>query len=82
MILFFAQEVIEQAIANLGKNAQITSIALGHGFMDGKLFWWLNEHKIIFYIPAKANMNIYEDALSLVKTGTLKAATGVLYQPL
>ena len=65
----FAQEVIEQAITNLGDNARIASIALDRGFTDGTLLWWLNEQKITFYIPAKASMNVYEDALSLVKTG-------------
>ena len=32
----FAQEVIEQAIANLGDHARIASIALDRGFTDGK----------------------------------------------
>jgi len=67
--IIFAQEVIEQAIANLGDHARITSIALDRGFTDGKLLWWLNEQKITFYIPAKASMNVYEDTLSLAKTG-------------
>jgi hypothetical protein len=64
----FAKEVIEQAIINLGTHARIASIALDRGFTDGKLLWWLNEQKITFYIPAKASMNVYEDALSLVTT--------------
>lgn len=33
------------------------------------LLWWLNSEGITFYIPAKSNMNVYEDALSLVNTG-------------
>ncbi len=37
--------------------------------MDGKLLWWLNSKGIIFYIPAKSNQNVYNDALSLVETG-------------
>ena len=67
--LKFAKEIIEQAINNLGKHAEITSIALDRGFMDGSLLWWLNSEGITFYIPAKSNMNVYEDALSLVNTG-------------
>ncbi len=66
--IIFAQEVIKQAIINLGDHAQIASIALDRGFTDGKLLWWINEQKITFYIPAKASMNVYEDALSLVTT--------------
>ncbi len=37
--------------------------------MCDKLLWWLNRKGIIFYIPAKSNQNVYDDALSLVKTG-------------
>ena len=65
----FAQEVIKQAITNLGDNAKITSISIDRGFIDGPLLWWLNSKDIIFYIPAKSSMNVYEDALSLVDTG-------------
>lgn len=64
-----AQEVIEQAIVNLGEHAKIVSIAMDRGFMDGTLLWRLNSVNIIFYIPAKANMDVYADAISLVDTG-------------
>ena len=67
--LNFAKEVIQQAITNVGDHAKITSIAIDRGFMDGTLLWWLNSAGITFYIPAKSNMNVYEDALSLVDTG-------------
>lgn len=67
--LSFAKEVIRQAITNMGDHAKITSIAIDRGFMDGTLLWWLNSEGIIFYIPAKSNMNVYEDALSLVDNG-------------
>jgi len=66
-----AKEVIEQAIVNLGEHAKIATIAIDRGFMDGTLLWWLESKNIIFYIPAKANMAVYTDALSLVNSGTL-----------
>jgi len=47
----------------------IVAIAIDRGFMCGKLLWWLNSKGIIFYIPAKSNQNVYDDALSLVETG-------------
>ncbi len=61
-----AREVIEQAITNLGESARMVSIALDRGFIDGKLLWWLNQKGIHFYIPAKSDMSVYEDAISLV----------------
>jgi len=61
----YAREVIEQAVANLGNHANIASIAFDRGFMDGQLLWWLNSKGI----PAKTNMNVDKEALSLVSTG-------------
>ena len=68
--IIMAKEVVKQAIDNLGDHAKMTSLAIDRGFMDGKFLWWL-EHDtgITFYIPAKTNMNVYEDALALVETG-------------
>ncbi len=69
----YAREVIQQALTNLGDYAQIVSIALDRGFIDGQLLWWLNnDMNITFYIPAKTNMNVYEDALSLIGTGIIQ----------
>jgi hypothetical protein len=73
--LSFAKEVIQQAITNLGDHAKMTSIAIDRGFMDGTLLWWLHSEGIIFYIPAKSSMNVYEDALSLVDTGCRSTRT-------
>jgi hypothetical protein len=63
------QEVIDQAISNLGHHASIVSIAIDRGFMDGKLLWWLDSLGITFYIPAKSSQSVYSDALSLVEKG-------------
>jgi len=67
-----AQEIIEQAIANLGEHSKIASIAIDRGFMDGALLWWLDTQGITFYIPAKSNMAVYGDAISLSDTGVLQ----------
>lgn len=67
--ILLAKEVIAQAITNLGEHAKIVSIAMDRGFMDGTLLWWLESKGIIFYIPAKSNQNVYNDALSLIKDG-------------
>jgi hypothetical protein len=72
----YAREVIERALTNLGSHANIASIAFDRGFMDGQLLWWLNSKGIIFYIPAKSNMNVYKDALSLVSTGITQSREG------
>ncbi|MFH1313741.1 MAG: transposase [Candidatus Eisenbacteria bacterium] len=67
-----AQKVVEQAIANLGEHATIKSLAFDRGFLDGKFMWWLDQSGIVFQMPAKTNLAVYKDALSLVGTGTRK----------
>lgn len=63
------KEVVEQAIANLGDHARIVSLALDRGFLDGALLWWLHTTGITFYMPAKSNLDVYRDALSLTDAG-------------
>lgn len=66
----FAKEVVTQAVANLGSHATLASIAFDRGFTDGAFWWWLhNEMNIIFYVPAKKNMAVYDDAVASVATG-------------
>jgi hypothetical protein len=67
--IMLAREVIEQAIVNLGEHGKLASIVMDRGFMDGSLLWWLNTQGVIFYIPAKSNMHVYTDAISLTDTG-------------
>lgn len=68
--LDFAREVVSQAVSNLAPHATIASLAIERGFTDGPFLWWLAKTmQIIFYIPAKTNMNVYKDALSLLETG-------------
>lgn len=67
-----AQEVVQQAITNLGDHAKIVSLAFDKGFIDGVFLWWLNTKGIIFYTPAKKSMHAYTDALSLVESGIRK----------
>jgi hypothetical protein len=65
-----AKEVVVQAMANLGGHASIISLACEKGFIDGPFLWWLNTEGILFYIPAKSNMGVYKDALSLIGSGS------------
>lgn len=44
----FAQDVVQQAIDNLGKYAKITSLAIDRGFTDGIFLWWLNRQNITY----------------------------------
>lgn len=66
----YTQQIVTQAISNLGGHAQIVSIAIDRGFLDGQDLWWLHDQmNITFYIPAKTSLAVYKDALSLSGTG-------------
>jgi len=66
-----AQEVVAQAVENLGDHAKIASLAIDRGFLDGQFLWWLHDRQhITFFIPAKTNLAVYQDALSLASTQT------------
>jgi hypothetical protein len=65
-----AREVVQQAVDNVGDKVKIVSLAFDRGFIDGPFMWWLhNDMGIRFYVPAKKNLNVYEDALSLADSG-------------
>lgn len=69
----YTKEIITQAVSNLGSHAKIVSVALDRGFLDGQDLWWLHDQMHIqFYIPAKTNMAVYKDVLSLVGTGIVQ----------
>ncbi|MDX8406120.1 MAG: transposase [Mariprofundus sp.] len=67
--VIMAREVVAQAIKNIGEHARLASLAFDRGFIDGKFMWWLNSQGVIFYVPAKKNMDVYNDALALVDGG-------------
>jgi len=74
-----AQDVVAQAVDNLGEHATIKSLAFDRGFLDGKFMWWLDHKGIVFEVPAKTNLHVYRDALSLVGTGTRQVHTKKRY---
>jgi hypothetical protein len=69
----YTQQLITQAVSNLGDHAQIVSIAMDRGFLDGRDLWWLHDQmNILFYIPAKTSLAVYKDVLSLIGTGVVQ----------
>lgn len=69
----YTREIITQAVSNLGSHAKIVSVAMDRGFLDGRDLWWLHDQMgIHFYIPAKTNLAVYKDALSLTGTGVVQ----------
>lgn len=76
--------LLKQALRNLGSYAKLTHLVFDRGFIDGQDFYTIDQMGIIFTIPAKKSMAVYNDARSLAakKLGIYKerknaAVTGI-----
>lgn len=61
--------LLKQALKNIGSHAKLTHVVFDRGFLDGQDFYALDQMDIIFIIPAKRTMLVYNDARSLAAKG-------------
>jgi Transposase DDE domain len=54
--------LVTQARTNLGSHTRLQTVVFDRGFLDGTDLWWLDQHGIMFVVPAKANMVVTADA--------------------
>jgi Transposase DDE domain len=59
--------LLEQAQANLGTAAQLETIVIDRGYLDGEDLWRVDQKGVIFVICGKANMAVTQDAQGLAK---------------
>jgi hypothetical protein len=59
--------LLEQAQHNLGEHAQIGTIVIDRGYLDGDDLWRVHQKGLIFVIVGKANMAVVQDAQGLAK---------------
>jgi hypothetical protein len=59
--------LLEQAQQNLGSAAQIETIVIDRGYLDGEDLWQVHHKAIRFVICGKANMAVTQDAQGLAK---------------
>jgi Transposase DDE domain len=59
--------LLEQAQHNLGEHAQITTIVVDRGYLDGEDLWRVHHLGVIFVICGKASMAVTQDAQALAK---------------
>jgi hypothetical protein len=59
--------LLEQAQANLGAHAQIESIVIDRGYLDGADLWQVDQKGIRFVIVGKSNMLVVQDAQGIAK---------------
>jgi hypothetical protein len=61
--------LVTQARTNLGGHARLHKVVFDRGFLDGTDLWWLDQHGIMFVVPAKANMAVTADARAQAAAG-------------
>ena len=59
--------LLEQAQRNLGEQAQIGTIVIDRGYLDGEDLWRLHQRGMLFVIVGKTNMTVVQDAQGLAK---------------
>lgn len=59
--------LLEQAQHNLGEQAQIATIVIDRGYLDGEDLWRVHQQGIIFVICGKSSMAVTQDAQGVAK---------------
>jgi hypothetical protein len=59
--------LLEQAQRNVGEDAQIGTVVIDRGYLDGEDLWRVHQKGILFVIVGKANMAVVQDAQGLAK---------------
>jgi hypothetical protein len=65
----WARALVTQAQMNLTGYARLHKVVFDKGFLDGTTLWWLDQHEIIFVVPAKDNMAVTADARAQAMAG-------------
>ena len=61
--------LVTQARTNLAGSARLHKVVFDRGFLDGPDLWWLDQHGILFVVPAKDNMAATVDAQAQAAAG-------------
>jgi hypothetical protein len=61
--------LVTQARTNLAGSARLHKVIFDRGFLDGPDLWWLDQHGLLFVVPAKDNMAATVDAQAQAAAG-------------
>jgi hypothetical protein len=65
----WTRALVTQARMNLAGPARLRKVVFDKGFLDGTDLWWLDQHDILFVVPAKDNMAVTVDARAQAAAG-------------
>jgi hypothetical protein len=60
---------VTQARTNLAGHARLHKVVFDRGCLDGVDLWWLQQHGLLFVVPAKENMAVSIDAQAQAAAG-------------
>ena len=61
--------LVTQARTNLADHARLHKVVFDKGFLDGVDLWWLDQHGLLFVVPAKDHMAVTVDAQAQAAAG-------------
>jgi hypothetical protein len=61
--------LVTQARTNLASHTRLHKVVFDRGFLDGVDLWWLQQHGLLFVVPAKENMAVTLDAQAQAAAG-------------
>lgn len=61
--------LVTQARTNLTGHTRLHKVVFDKGFLDGVDLWWLQQHELLFVVPAKDNMAVAVDAQAQAAAG-------------
>ena len=61
--------LVTQARTNLASHARLYKVVFDRGFLAGTDLWWLDQHGVLFVVPAKEDMAVTTDARALAAAG-------------
>jgi hypothetical protein len=61
--------LVTQARTNLAGHGRLHQVVFDKGLLDGTDLWWLDQHRILFVVPAKDHMVVTVDAQAQAAAG-------------
>jgi hypothetical protein len=61
--------LVTHARTNLAGDARLHQVVFDRGFWDGVDLWWLDQHGLLFVVPAKDHMAVTIDAQAQAAAG-------------
>jgi hypothetical protein len=65
----WTRALVTQARANLASDARLHRVVFDKAFLAGTDLWWLEQHGLLFVVPARDDMAVTADARALAAAG-------------